>query len=283
MSNRNLLLSGGILLIALLAWLAGKLLWPGYSDFVCSIYPPGCPLASGSASLDLVHITLSTGTAKGREFIPAPAGSARRVVKLDIPRAYLSGTPYSHDKSQHDIEFDAGGPDLLPLSLWMQKPKVGGASQQGALAARHPLKQRVKIMLSLMFDLSPPDCSGEFCGNTPVERGLSSASDIFTEEVPQVADSFRIFRTAAGSAWSNQQLMIANPGHSAELLYLVCDIDPQAVFRWCRANSMLDKHLLLTYEFEASRLGQFQQLDRQVRTLVKALIVSDQTFSESQP
>ncbi|MGH8435128.1 MAG: hypothetical protein ACRERX_11750, partial [Pseudomonas sp.] len=270
-------------LIALLAWLAGKLLWPGYGDFVCSVYPPGCPPVSGSASLDLVHITLSTGTAKGSELIPAPKGSARRIVKLAIPRAYLSWTPNIHEKPQHDIEFDAGGPDLVPLSLWMQQPKLGGASQQGALAARHPLKQRVKIMLSLTPDLGPPGCSGEYCGSTPVERGLNSASAIFTEEVPHVADSFRIFRTATGSAWSNQQLMIANPGHTAELLYLVCDIDPQAVFRWCRANSMLDKHLHLTYEFEASRLGQFQQLDKQVRSLVKALIVSDQTFPESQP
>ncbi|WP_147411117.1 hypothetical protein [Pseudomonas cavernicola] len=286
MSKRNLLLSGGVLLVALLVWLAGKLLWPGYSDFACSVYPPGCPLASRSASLDLVHITLSTGTAKGSEFIATSEGSARRIVKLDIPRAYLSWTPYIHEKPQHDIEFDAGGPDLVPLSLWMQQLNAGGASPRRTPTARHPLKQRVKIRLSLTLDVGQPSCQDDLCGNTPVERGLNyETGDIFTEEVPNAADGFRIFRTAPppakGSAWSNQQLLIAKPGQTAELLYMVCDIDPQAAFRWCRANSMLDKNLVLTYEFETSRLGQFQQLDKQVRTLVKGLIVSDQTFPGS--
>ncbi|WP_137887051.1 hypothetical protein [Pseudomonas sp. 2FE] len=286
MSKRNLLLGSGVLLVALLAWPAVKLLWSGYGDFACSIYPPGCPLASRSANLDLVHITLSTGTAKGSEFSAAPEGSARRIVKLDIPRAYLSWTPYIHEQPQHGIEFDAGGPDLAPLSLWMQQLNAGGASPRGTQAARHRLTQRVKITLSLTLDSNQPSCLGDFCGNTPVERGLNyETGTIFTEEVSSAADSFRIFRSAPppaqGSAWSDQQLLIANPGQTAELLYMVCDIDPQAAFRWCRANSMLDKDLALTYEFEASRLGQFQQLDKQVRTLVKGLIISDQSFPES--
>ena len=240
-------------------------------DYLCTIYPPGCPKVAKSTSQDLVYIDLLKGSLE-----PRPTRSeSTATTTIAVPRAFIDWQPYLKPEPQAQVGIQAAipnfsNPKLVPDSIWKASVREHQrVADSKALGDNDAHTHWVSIELSLNPDRRNIDCAKTYCPPTIQEEITKLRGNDFIVQSDQRSELFDRYlpkrRTTAYYQYEGKELVVVREPTTKATTFLICDRDANPLFNWCKVRTTLGDDVDLRYQFEARYLHAFPAIDSAVR------------------
>lgn len=243
------------------------------ADFLCTIYPPGCPKIKQSLSLEAVKLTLSTDLGSPSKNI------IDRQIQLEFPRSYVTWGPFIKSEPQKRIGIEAALPELAPHTLWklqsIQKLNKKNLSEKDFNKEKFELHKNWLPIYLTGISQKYNNCHKGNCFNNSAEYGLFIK--LRRKKLLKEDEYFKYYTYSyiTENSKSYEAVLVPKNTKLDLHIYMNCDINKSTTYNWCHVESMFDTNISLSYSFETSHLGSFHEIDKKVRHFIKKSIKSD--------
>lgn len=243
------------------------------------IYPLWANKVTRSYSMREIDINLSTGKVEKGKFVPAERGEVRRLAQLRIPRAYIDWKPYLRGDPISNMHIDAALPELTPNSIWKKDHLNTIRESKGEILfedEKEAHKQWLKIEFGL-YGFSNSMCEAECTREKHNEKVIEYYLGKYDQYVSDDIDlGLKLFTASSESGDVRGHKFYLPIDQGMEHYYIDCDRS-LGNYQWCKANTILNNDMFLSYQFEVKHLANWKEIDLKVRALLNELIISHET------